>query len=166
MEFSSVEKRDEIEQEMSWAERGAPVSVYQAVCRTAKQHGHRNAVSFQLQSGVKDPAETLSWNDIRDRTAQAANLFRSLGVGETDVVAFLLPNAMETVFVLLGGMTAGIVNPINPLLEVDQIAAILRETNAKVLVTLKNRCAAKGCRGRCVVAQCGNGARGRPSALS
>ena len=138
MEFSSVEKRDEIEQEMSWAERGAPVSVYQAVCRTAKQHGHRNAVSFQLQSGVKDPAETLSWNDIRDRTAQAANLFRSLGVGETDVVAFLLPNAMETVFVLLGGMTAGIVNPINPLLEVDQIAAILRETNAKVLVTLKS----------------------------
>ena len=34
-------------------------------------------------------------------------------------------------------MVAGIVNPINPLLEPEQIAAILRETDAKVVVTLK-----------------------------
>jgi fatty-acyl-CoA synthase len=40
--------------------------------------------------------------------------------------------------VLLGGMTAGIVNPINPLLEPATIAAILRETGAKVVVTLKS----------------------------
>jgi fatty-acyl-CoA synthase len=32
---------------------------------------------------------------------------------------------------------AGIVNPINPLLEAEQISAILRETKAKVVVTLK-----------------------------
>ncbi len=137
MEFSSVEARDAIEQAMNWEDRDTPKSVYKAICRTAERHGQRPAVSFQLQSGVKDPAETLTWNEIRKTTAQAANLFRSLGIGETDVVAFLLPNANETVSVLLGGMTAGIVNPINPLLEVEQIAAILRETNAKVLVTLR-----------------------------
>jgi acyl-CoA synthetase (AMP-forming)/AMP-acid ligase II len=34
-------------------------------------------------------------------------------------------------------MTAGIVNPINPLLEPEKIAGILRETNAKVVVTLR-----------------------------
>src|SRR5690606_20371017 len=33
---------------------------------------------------------------------------------------------------------AGIVNPINPLLEPAQIASILRETGAKVLVTMKS----------------------------
>ncbi len=32
---------------------------------------------------------------------------------------------------------AGIVNPINPLLDAEQIGAILRETEAKVVVTLK-----------------------------
>ncbi len=37
----------------------------------------------------------------------------------------------------LGGAVAGIVNPIKPLLDADQIGAILQETNAKVLVTLK-----------------------------
>ena len=53
------------------------------------------------------------------------------------MVAYLLPNAIETVSTLLGGAVAGIVNPINPLLEVEQIASILRETDARVLVTLK-----------------------------
>ena len=68
---------------------------------------------------------------------QAANLFRALGVGEGDVVAYVLPNALETAVTLLGGAVAGIVNPINPLLEPEQISAILRETKAKVVVTLK-----------------------------
>ncbi len=64
-------------------------------------------------------------------STQAANLFRSLGIGETDVVAYVLPNCNETVVTLLGGMVAGIVNPINPLLEPEQIGAILRETKAQ-----------------------------------
>ena len=52
-------------------------------------------------------------------------------------MAFILPNTVETAVVLLGAMTAGIVNPINPLLEPEQISAILRETKAKVVVTLR-----------------------------
>src|SRR5690606_15478545 len=74
---------------------------------------------------------------LHARVTRAANLFRALGVGEGDVVAYLLPNCLETVATLLGGAVAGIVNPINPLLEPEQIGAILRETGAKVLVTLK-----------------------------
>lgn len=137
MNFSSVEQRDAIQSEMTWDARQLPKTVYGALERTAQAHGARNAVSFQLQSGPKDPAETLTWAELFAQATQAANLFRSLGVGEEDVIAFLLPNSNETVATLLGGMTAGIVNPINPLLEVDQMAALLRETKAKVLVTLK-----------------------------
>ena len=137
MEFSSVEVRDAIEQEMSWEERGVPTTVFGVLQRTASAHGVRSAVSFQLLSGPKDPAETLTWDDLLGKTVQAANLFRSLGIKEDDVVAYLLPNANETVVTLLGGMVAGVVNPINPLLDVEQIAAILRESGAKVLVTLK-----------------------------
>jgi acyl-CoA synthetase (AMP-forming)/AMP-acid ligase II len=80
---------------------------------------------------------TLTWRELHARATQAANLFRSLGIGPDDVVAYLLPNANETVVAFLGGHTAGRVNPINPLLDTEQIAGILNETNAKVLVTLK-----------------------------
>ena len=81
--------------------------------------------------------KTLSWSQFHGKVTQAANLFRSLGVGEEDVVAYVLPNCLETAVTLIGGTVAGIANPINPLLEAEQIGAILRETNAKVVVTMR-----------------------------
>lgn len=137
MTFANVADRNSIEAEAVWSERDLPVTTFGLLSQTASKHGARNAVTFQLQSGEKDPCETLTWNELRDQTAQVANLLRSLGVGENDVVAYMLPNSMETVLTYLGGQVAGIVNPINPLLEPEQISAILRETNAKVLVTLR-----------------------------
>ncbi|ETX16198.1 AMP-binding protein [Roseivivax halodurans JCM 10272] len=137
MTFATFADRDSIEAEMPWAERDVPKTLYGLLSRTAEQFPDRPAVSYQIFSGPKDKAETLSWRKLRERTTQAANLFRSLGVGEEDVVAYVLPNCNETTIALLGGATAGIVNPINPLLEPEQIGAILRETGAKVVVTLK-----------------------------
>lgn len=137
MIFASVADRDAVENEMSWEARNMPTTTYELLSQTASKFGGRKAVSFSLLSDPESKCETLSWRTLRDKTGQAANMFRDLGIGENDVVAYLLPNATETVLTYLGGQVAGIVNPINPLLESEQIAAILRETNAKVLVTLK-----------------------------
>ena len=135
--FASVADRNAIEAEARWEDRQAARSIHEFLGRAAEAHGTRPALSFQLLSGPSDPSETLTWAELLRKTTQAANLFRSLGIGETDVVAFILPNTVETAVVLLGAMTAGIVNPINPLLEPEQISAILRETKAKVVVTLR-----------------------------
>jgi fatty-acyl-CoA synthase len=137
MTFASMADRNAIENELVWEDRNLPHSVWAQLSQTAATHGSRNAVTFQMFSGDNDPFETLTWTQLQGKVAQTANMFRELGIGSDDVVAFLLPNAMETVLSYLGGAVAGIVNPINPLLDADQIAAILRETNAKVLVTLK-----------------------------
>ncbi|MDF3855405.1 acyl-CoA synthetase [Paracoccus sp. P2] len=136
--FASVADRDAVETEMSYAQRQVPRTVYQALTQTRDRHPQRPAISFQLFSDPKAPARTLTWSELHERVTETANLFRSLGVGPGDVVAYLLPNCVEAPVVLLAGATAGIVNPINPLLEPDHIAAILRETGAKVLVTLKS----------------------------
>lgn len=127
-----------MEQECSWEQRDLPKTMYQFLTKTTKAHGDCKALSFQITSSPQDKGETLDWRELHGKVTQAANLFRGLGVGEGDVVAYLLPNANETVFTLLGGMVAGIVNPINPLLDAEQIASILCETNAKVLVTMKS----------------------------
>ncbi|WP_296418776.1 acyl-CoA synthetase [Pseudooctadecabacter sp.] len=137
MTFASMADRNAIENEMPWGERELPHSVWAQLGETAGKYGDRKAVTFQMFSGENDPDETLTWSQLQGKVAQTANLFRDLGVGSDDVVAFLLPNSMETVLTYLGGTVAGIVNPINPLLDADQIGAILRETNAKVLVTLR-----------------------------
>jgi acyl-coenzyme A synthetase/AMP-(fatty) acid ligase len=87
--------------------------------------------------GAQGQGRNAELDGVARRVTQAANMFRALGVKETDTIAFVLPNCTETAVTILGGAVAGIVNPINPLLEPEQIAAILRETDAKVVVTLK-----------------------------
>ena len=127
-----------VEDEAPWSERDIPRTTHGLLTRVAERHGDRKAVSFQLTSGPTDPVETLTWRQVQSEVHRTANLFRSLGIGETDVVAFVLPNATETFITLIAGSVAGIVTPINPLLDAEHIGGILRETNAKVVVTLKS----------------------------
>ncbi|SEM54733.1 fatty-acyl-CoA synthase [Loktanella fryxellensis] len=138
MGYAGLADRDAIEAEGHWSDRDLPATMHAQLALTASRFPQRPAVTFQLESGPKAAAETLTWQQLLDRSCQAANLFRSLGVREGDVVAYMLPNCIEAVVTYLGGQIAGIVNPINPLLEPAQIAAILRETGAKVLVTMKS----------------------------
>ena len=135
--FATVADRDAVEAEKPWEARRRAHTLYGFLSETEAAHGNRPAITFQILSGPKDKAETLTWSQLHAKVTQAANLLRQLGVGPKDTVAYMMPNASETVVALLAGATAGIVNPINPLLEAEQIAAILRETGAKVLITLK-----------------------------
>lgn len=135
--FSSIDDPARIEAQMPWADRDVARSVYQLVRRARDRHGAAPAVSFQILSDPKSKAKTLTWHDLHDQVTQAANLFRSVGVGPGDVVACLLPNCHEALITQLGAAVAGVICPINPLLEPEQIAAILREVGAKVLVTLR-----------------------------
>ncbi len=135
--FGSYADRDAVQAEMPWAEREVPSTMYDFLAAAREKWGNRSAISFQILSDPGSKSVTLTWAEVLSRVTQAANLFRKLGVGENDTVAYLLPNCNETAIALLGGAVAGVVNPINPLLEPEQISSILRETKAKVLVTLK-----------------------------
>ena len=137
MAYEGMTDRNRIEAEMPWEARDVPVTLYGLLERTAAKFPKNNAISYQILSGPTDKAETFNWGQLKDKTTQSANLFRSLGIGPKDVVAYILPNCNEAVLTLLGGGVAGIANPINPLLEAEQIGAILRETGAKVVVTLR-----------------------------
>ncbi|WP_172292738.1 acyl-CoA synthetase [Pseudoruegeria sp. HB172150] len=136
--YRSAADRDAIQSEKSWAERNNPVTIYQLLSGTAGRFPDRNAFTFQMFADPGAKAETLSWAELKDQVGRAANLFRSLGVGENDVVALILPNCTETFVALWGAQVAGIAAPINPLLDAEQIASVLRETGAKVLVTLRS----------------------------
>ncbi|HET7409803.1 MAG TPA: acyl-CoA synthetase [Paracoccaceae bacterium] len=135
MRFGNLADKAAIEA-MPLDQRMPSRTVFERLSRTAENCPDHPAISFQIRSGPRDRAVTLSWAQLRRRVIQAANLFRELGIGQNDVVAYLLPNCNEAVVTLLAGCTAGIVAPVNPLMEPGHIAAILREANAKVLVTL------------------------------
>ena len=138
MTFSSRQDALAFEKEMPWEARDTPATLHEMLGATAQAFPDRPALSYQLLSGPADKAVTLTWRQFHEQCCRAANLFRSLKIGEEDVVALVLPNSIETAVATIGGAIAGIVNPINPLLEPEQIAAILRETGARVVVTLRS----------------------------
>jgi fatty-acyl-CoA synthase/long-chain acyl-CoA synthetase len=108
MQWASLEDTRALEEECTWAERDVPVTLYELLTRTKNNFGSRPAVSYQLTSGPKDKAETLSWNELHQKTTQTANMFRALGVGPNDVVAYILPNATETVCPFWAGLLQGL----------------------------------------------------------
>ena len=118
-------------------QRITETSTYDLVVNAAQRDPQGLAVSFQLKGDPK--SKTFDWTFARvlEEVTQAANLFHSLGAHGNSSVALLLPNLPETLAALFAGQTSGIVNPINPLLEPEKIASILRDSDAKVLVTLK-----------------------------
>jgi len=69
--------------------------------------------------------------------AIAADLISPLvGIEKNDVVSVILPNLPQSYFAIWGAEAAGIVNPINPMLEPEVMVDIMNAAGAKVLVTL------------------------------
>ena len=111
-------------------------NTYDLIKRGAAIDPDAAAISFFLSGDSYDQPMQVSYRDLMVNITRTANLFHDMGIGTQDVVSYLLPNLPQTHYVLWGGEAAGIVNPINPLLEPAAIAEICRAAGTKVLVAL------------------------------
>jgi fatty-acyl-CoA synthase len=107
---------------------------YAALGRAASRYPDTTALVFLPDAHPTEGAVEISYRELFAGVTRAANLFHALGIGPGDVVSMLLPNLPETHYVIWGGEAAGVVNPINPLLEARQIADIMNAAQARVLV--------------------------------
>ncbi|MBW2180070.1 MAG: acyl-CoA synthetase [Deltaproteobacteria bacterium] len=94
------------------------------------------ALSFMMSGDTYESPMQVTYKEFMAQINRTANLIHDLGIGPTDVVSYLLPNAPHTHYVLWGGEAAGIVNPINPLLEPSAMVDICQAAGTKVLVAL------------------------------
>ncbi len=111
-------------------------STYEMIARGAAIDPEAPALSFILSGDFYNQPMTVTYKDLLANITRAANLFTDLGIGPNDVVSYLLPNIPQTHYVLWGGEAAGVVNPINPLLEPRTIRDICQAAGTKVLVAL------------------------------
>ena len=117
------------------AERlGDTVSSYAAIARQAKATPRAPALTCVPEGDPALGESRYDYATLLGRITQAANAFHALGVGRADVVSYLLPNLPETHFTLWGAEAVGIVNPVNPFLEVDHMVGILNAAGTKLLV--------------------------------
>ncbi|MES2536024.1 MAG: AMP-binding protein [Pseudomonadota bacterium] len=109
-------------------------SVFALLQESGKQHGDRIALTWINDGEPEDKPRHVNYAEFIQEVSRTANMFRSLGVQRTDVVAYMLTAFIETQYILWGAETAGIACPINFLLQPEHIAALLRAAGAKVLV--------------------------------
>jgi fatty-acyl-CoA synthase len=119
-----------------YRDRIAAASTYDAIKLGAGRNPDAPAIQFLANADPADQPLVVSHRDFLAGVTRAANMFHALGVGAGDVVSFMLPLLPEAFITLFGAEAAGIVNPINPLLESHQIEEILEAAQTKVLVTL------------------------------
>ena len=111
-------------------------STYDVLRRAASRTPDAVALVFVPNGDSAVATTEVTYTGLLGKVTQAANAFHALGVGANDVVSYLLPNLLETHYVIWGGEAAGIVNAVNPMLEPDQVAHILNAVECKVLVTM------------------------------
>jgi len=134
--ISSIQDIEAIEVSPLETHIGEFNSTYDILVRGARLFPKRIALRFLETATIQEDPVDLNYTQLLKRVTQAANLFHDFGIGEKDVVSFLLPNLPQTHLVLWGAEATGIVNPINPLLEVDQMVDILNAAESKILVAL------------------------------
>jgi fatty-acyl-CoA synthase len=111
-------------------------NTYDLIKKGAAIDPQATAISFFIAGDKYDQPMQVSYRDLMANITRTANLFHDLGVGPDDVISYLLPNLPQTHYILWGGEAAGIVNPINPLLEPAIVAEICRAAGTKILVAL------------------------------
>lgn len=109
-------------------------SVYELFVNTARFYGTRPAVTVLRSADPEDVEVTLSHAALLGEVTKAANLFASLGVGETDVVTIVSKTNGPVPALLWGAETAGIVSCLNYLLAPEVLVELLRREAAKILV--------------------------------
>lgn len=127
------------------AERNLPKTTYEAIRQVAERQPDRLAIRYiengdqwreARDSGQADLSFDITFADLMVGIHRTANLFRSLGVGDKDVISMVLPNVPAAHFTLWGGEAAGVVNPINHMLEAAVIGEIAESAKSKVLVLM------------------------------
>jgi long-chain acyl-CoA synthetase len=91
--------------------------------------------SQRSEIALRDSRTALTWSEVDDRLDRAVSRLRSLGIGTGERVAVFAENSVEAVLAHLAGLLAGAATvPINFHLKPPEVAHILRDSDAKVLL--------------------------------
>lgn len=107
-----------------------PTTIRDLIERQADVRGKAPYLVFE------DDGRVVTYRDLDELTAQFGHLLHRLGVGRGDVISLMLPNIPEFIYAYFGAMRVGVAaGPINTALKGPEIAYILNNSEAKVLVT-------------------------------
>jgi fatty-acyl-CoA synthase len=170
IQIATLADKSAVEAEMPVGERWSARSLYQQLQETAARFPGHAAVSFQLRAGPTDKAVTETWAEFLDEVTRAANLFRRLGINQTDCGRLRAAELPRGAGGADGGGDGGDRDPDQPAADrrADRHdpARERREGGGHARALPEDRRAAEGGRRGGAGADGRHGGAGRPAALS
>lgn len=96
----------------------------------------RVAIHFLQNADPDEVPDSVTFEQLRHRSNQAANLFHASGMGANDAVLTLLPTVPQLYYSQFGGIAAGVACAVNWMLKPEQILDLVRNAGTRVLVVL------------------------------
>jgi fatty-acyl-CoA synthase len=135
IKIATIQDIEEMEK-IPFEERMTAKNTYDMIKQGSAINPDALAMSFMMTGDLYASPMQVTYQELISQINRTANLFHDLGIGPSDVISYLLPNAPHTHYTLWGGEAAGIINPINPMLEAATIRDICQAAGTKVLVAL------------------------------
>jgi fatty-acyl-CoA synthase len=130
-----LESLAQFEAAMTLEQRLPERSVLDVFIGAAARQPERTAITMLMSGAPDEQPRRVNYVQLLSMVRRSANLFASVG-GPRPGVAYMLPSLVETHATLWGAETAGYAVPINFLLQVEHIAALLDASGARILVAL------------------------------
>jgi long-chain acyl-CoA synthetase len=84
--------------------------------------------------------KTFTFRQLERLTNQAANGLKALGIKKGDRVTLFAQNSSEWVISYIGiAKAGGVINPVNAMLTADELAYVVKDCGAQVLITTSER---------------------------
>lgn len=131
--FRSLDDVNEIEK-TPIENRLSAKSTYELLGDASRRFGEKPALTFLPNGRVSDTPQTYSYKELGEHVTRTANWLHDCGARPGRSVSILMPNRPETHFCIWGAQATTAANPINPFLNAEHIAVILREANSSHLV--------------------------------
>lgn len=116
------------------ADRGLPHSTFDSLRRSAREHPERLALRVLANGELWRTPHDVTYADLLDRVIREANGLAELGIRRTDAVGLLSVNTLGLVSALLAAQAVGIAAPVNPMLNPEHVATLLRRAGVRVLI--------------------------------
>lgn len=109
--------------------------VFDVFRESAEKYPDHTALTMLMTGAPDETPRKVSYRELLQGIVRTANVFTDIA-GDAPGVAYMLPNLVETHFVLWAAETVGYAVPINFLLRPEHIAELVQASGAKILVAL------------------------------
>jgi fatty-acyl-CoA synthase len=94
------------------------------------------AITYVSDGDVACAPQLVSFGELKRNVDRTSALLSAHGIARNDVVAVLLPAVPAIYWAIIGAMAAGVVFPVNWMLEPWHLARLLKEAKVKAVVAL------------------------------